>query len=120
MDIQNKAKTLLEFIKFCKSVIGIQKLPKIQFIKDNKWSQQNKSFGQYNSELCSIVIYIGDRHIVDCMRTLAHEMTHHKQNELGLLKPDSGQTGSEIENQANEIAGIIMRKFGELHQNIYE
>ena len=47
-------------------------------------------------------------------------MVHHKQNELGLMHPDSGKTGSDIENQANSVAGVMMRNFGKTHEDIYE
>ena len=54
------------------------------------------------------------------LETLAHEMVHQKQNELGLLEIDSGETGSDIENEANACAGIIMRNFGEVVGNLYD
>ena len=48
---------------------------------------------------------------MDILRTLAHELVHYKQKTLGKIKHDSGETGSPEENQANTIAGIIMRHF---------
>ena len=45
------------------------------------------------------------------LRTLAHELTHHKQNLAGILDPHSGATGTDEENQANANAGIVMRDF---------
>jgi Zn-dependent peptidase ImmA (M78 family) len=120
MEIQQKAEILLDFINFCKNSIGIEKLPKIQFIKDNNWSKQNKTFGQYNSESKSLVVYIGNRNLADICRTLAHELTHHKQNEMGMLEPESGKTGSPIENQAHQVAGIAMREYGKIQPLIYE
>jgi hypothetical protein len=33
---------------------------------------------------------------------------------------DSGETGSDIENEANACAGIIMRNFGEIVENLYD
>lgn len=32
----------------------------------------------------------------------------------------AGNTGSEIENEANAKAGVIMRKFGKMHSEIYK
>mgnify|MGYP003309364215 FL=1 len=46
-------------------------------------------------------------------------MVHQKQNELGILEADSGQTGSDIENEANACAGIIMRNYGDVVKNLY-
>jgi hypothetical protein len=47
-------------------------------------------------------------------------MVHHKQNEEGRLKPDSGNTGSDIENEANAQAGILLREYGQHNEVIYE
>ena len=48
-------------------------------------------------------------------------MVHQKQNELGLLEMDSGETGSDIENEANACANdIIMRNFGDVVGNLYD
>ncbi len=58
--------------------------------------------------------------MADILRTLAHELIHRKQDEDGRLDPNSGETGSEIENEANAQAGILLRKFGEQNNNIYE
>jgi hypothetical protein len=56
----------------------------------------------------------------DCLRSLGHEMVHHKQNEEGRITDDSGDTGSEIENEANSKAGIFLRDFGKKHNDIYD
>ena len=120
MELQKKAEILVDFINFCKNSIGIEKLPKIQFIKDNGWVKQNRTFGQYRNDSRSLVVYIGNRNLADICRTLAHELTHHRQNEMGMLGPDSGKTGSPIENQAHEVAGIVMREYGKIQTLIYE
>ena len=39
---------------------------------------------------------------------------------MGLLKPNSGETGSDHENDANSIAGIIMRDYGKQNPDIYK
>jgi hypothetical protein len=54
------------------------------------------------------------------MRTLAHELVHHWQNEEGRIKPDSGGTGSDIENEANALAAVLMRNYGKQNPKIYE
>lgn len=119
MELQKKI-ILLDFINFCKNSIGIQNLPRIQFIGDLNWVKQNRTFGQYKNDSKSLVVYIGNRNLADICRTLAHELTHHKQSEMNMLGPDSGKTGSPIENQAHEVAGIIMREYGKIQPLIYE
>ena len=53
------------------------------------------------------------------MRTLAHELTHHKQREENRIKPDSGETGSDIENEANAQAGVLMRDFADQNPGLF-
>jgi len=47
-------------------------------------------------------------------------MVHHKQNIEGRLDNLSGKTGSDIENEANSMAGIILREYGQKNPNIYD
>lgn len=115
-----KIKILADFVDFCCEALQISKKPKILITQNHAWTLTRRSFGEYNSGIPSITAYVKDRNIADVLRTIAHEMVHHKQNELGMIKPGSGNTGSEIENQANAIAGVIMREYGAMHRMIYE
>lgn len=70
-----------------------------------------------------IRVYAKERAIVDIMRSIAHEMVHLKQDINKELDKNDHETnnaaGSDIENEANAKAGEIMRKFGEIHPEIY-
>jgi Zn-dependent peptidase ImmA (M78 family) len=120
IETQKKAEIIADFINFCKEALDIESLPKIQFISDNTWAKNNRSFGQYNIMTKSLIVYIGNRNLADICRTLSHELVHHKQNELGQLDNMSGETGSDTENQANSIAGICLRNYGKIEPLIYE
>jgi Zn-dependent peptidase ImmA (M78 family) len=74
----------------------------------------------YKNDNKEITVYVKNRNLADILRTLGHELVHHRQNELGMLDMTSGETGSEIENQANATAGVMMRDFGKRHEQIYE
>lgn len=69
-----------------------------------------------------VKVYVKDRAIIDVCRSIAHELVHHKQNISGAFEDaeDPGADGSEFENEANAVAGIIIRKWGRLHPEIYE
>jgi Zn-dependent peptidase ImmA (M78 family) len=56
--------------------------------------------------------------MADILRTLAHELVHHMQN----LNGDelNGEDGSDTENEANAMAGVIMREFGRENPEIFE
>jgi Zn-dependent peptidase ImmA (M78 family) len=116
----SKEKIIKDFIIKCKKDLGINKLPKITIINDKNWVKNNKSFGSYNPINKSIIIYLGDRNLADFLRTLSHELTHHWQNENGRIKKLSGETGSDIENEANAKAGILLRNYGKENEMIYE
>jgi Zn-dependent peptidase ImmA (M78 family) len=58
--------------------------------------------------------------MADILRTLAHELVHHKQNLDGRINYESGETGSDIENEANAKAGVLLRDFGKKNNEIYQ
>jgi len=120
MTPKEKIAIIKDFVEFCENEINIEELPKIKFILDNKWAKHLHSFGRYRNEKRDVTVYMGKRNLADTLRTLAHELVHHRQNELGKLDMNSGETGSNIENEANSMAGILMRKFGKTHEMIYE
>lgn len=109
-----------KFIAFCKQELQLDSLPKIKLLTDTRYSVTHHSFGGYSPDSKDIQLAISDRHPVDVLRTLAHELTHYKQDLNGELTDTSGETGSPQENEANSMAGIIMRNFGKANPEIYE
>ena len=117
---KKRKEVIKNFLIFAKKELGLKKLPKISFTSDSKIPQENRSLGFYEAENRTISVYIKNRNLADILRTLGHELVHEKQKEEGRIKPNSGETGSEIENEANSKAGVMMRKFGKLYPEIYE
>jgi GH18 family chitinase len=103
------------FLPFVKRELGIKELPKIHFVDDPKFARRIAAFGQIKDN--RIVIDIKGRQTMDILRTLAHELTHYSQHSRGVR--GSGAAGSPTENQANKLAGTIVRKFGEKHSNLF-
>ena len=65
-----------------------------------------------------IYLSIVNRHPIDILRTLSHEVVHYKQLlEKGTIKSNAG---SFEENFANAKAGEIIRKYGKLHPELFE
>ena len=120
MIAENRLEIIKDFIDYCVSNLQIESLPKINFTEDKNWATSVHSFGQYRNGQRSIQVYIGNRNLADILRTLSHELVHHRQNELGMLDSRSGDTGSDIENQANSVSGILMRNYGKMNELIYE
>lgn len=119
--INDRKQTINEFIKYAVKELDINTSPKVIVLsKDQEKAQERSSFGSFDPNTNEIWIYIGNRNMADILRTLAHELIHHKQREDNQLQPDSGETGSEIENEANAKAGILLRDYGKDNKNIYE
>ena len=106
-----------KFMAYACNELQIQNPP--TFEVRYEYGEDQPSFGAYMPSKHHISINPSNRNIVDVLRTLAHELVHAKQNEMGILQPDSGETGSEHENDANAIAGILMRDYGKQNPNIY-
>ncbi len=101
--------------------LGIQKLPSgLTLSYNNDDARSMHSFGSFNPNNDKIWLYVKNRNMADLLRTLAHELVHRKQAEDGRLELNSGETGSEIENEANAQAGILLRKFGKQNEEIYQ
>jgi hypothetical protein len=120
MDQSKRADVLADFIAFCVDTIKISEVPEITFINDTEWCKEHRTFGMIKNDTKEILVYVKNRNLADICRTVAHEMTHLRQMELGLIYDGSGETGSDIENEANEVAGIVMRAYGQKNQDIYE
>ena len=115
-----KKQIIKEFIKHVAKELELTTLPRIKFSTDNEEVKNRRSFGYYNPGQNIIWVYTKNRNMADMLRTLAHELVHHKQNVEGRIYNDSGETGSEIENEANARAGVILRNFGKQNNMIYE
>ena len=79
-----------------------------------------KSFGKYTPETNELRVVFANRNLADAFRTLGHELKHNEQRIKGNVDPTSGDTGSDIENEANAFAGIAMREFGQKYPMIFE
>lgn len=121
MTPEQRHNIIKDFIRFCVNELEIDNLPQIKFTTDRSWATSRRSFGQYDANSSELIVYMGNRNLADLLRTLAHELVHHRQNELGhITNSTAGKTGSPIENQANSLAGILLRNYGQVNDLIYE
>jgi hypothetical protein len=100
-----------KFMEVAKSHLKIDDLPEIELADD----KLEGTFGKFYPGKKLIRVSISNRHPLDSLRTLAHELVHWKQMVNEVLGEDSGETGSEHENEANIVAGVIMRDFNRYH-----
>ena len=118
---ESETGTISEFIKFAIKNLAIQNPPRsLALSYDTAKAKEMRSFGYFNPSENKIWVYCGNRNMGDILRTLAHELVHRKQDEDGRINYESGQTGSDIENEANAMAGVLLRDFGKQHEEIYQ
>lgn len=107
---ENVVQMFKDFFPLAMQVLELDKLPEVHFEPELNTGSQ-PSFGMYVNGENVLYVALRNRHPVDILRTVAHELAHYRQDLRGELNDRSGETGSPQENQAHELAGIIMRHF---------
>ena len=100
----------------------VKPLPKIILKKDKQDGLFIKT-GYYDPENKEVVLFVRDRHPKDVMRSLAHELIHHKQFEDGRITPDMCEESEitknnkiiEFEEEAYLKGNIAFRTWTELY-----
>jgi hypothetical protein len=108
-----------KILNYCCEDLQIKR-PKVIIINNDKYTQENHSFGGYMPGMNEIYLVINNRNLRDICVTLSHECFHSFQDKNNLLKPGDGKDGDNIENDANAYAGKTMRKFGRENPEIFK
>lgn len=103
-----KKQKIKDFALWAIKLLEIEQAPRIKLVSDTKTT----ALGYFDPDTQDIVVSVKDRHQMDIMRTLAHELVHRKQNEGREL---DGSTGSPDENEANALAGVLLRYWGKMN-----
>jgi pyrimidine deaminase RibD-like protein/GNAT superfamily N-acetyltransferase len=119
-DPDHLKKILHRFYDSCVDKLKLKNPPRLHLETTPDWSRENGSFGQYESETNTLILATAGRHVLDILRTMAHEMTHRQQDEQEPLPIDAGETGSPWEDQANAMAGRIMRQWAEEQPEMFD
>ena len=116
----DKKDKLNSFVKFVKKELGIEKVPTIS-IQANRDGLKTTAHYDYTKENKIVRVYGKNRALVDIMRSVAHELIHHKQFEEGRLDgPQPPDIGGEIEDEAKAKAGQYIKMYAKIDPNIYE
>jgi len=115
----NKKEKLNEFTKFVVNKLKIKKPPTI-VIQNGKGNLETTANYDYTKENKIMKINCKNRLLADVMRSIAHELVHHKQWEQGRLEVKPPDIGGEIENEANALAGQIVKMFAKVDKTIYD
>jgi hypothetical protein len=115
---ENKTK-LDEFVKFVKKQLDLKSVPTI-VIKSNRDDLKTTANYDYTKENKVVKVYGKNRALVDIMRSVAHELVHHKQFEQGRLEVQPPDIGGEIEDEANSKAGQYIKMYAKEDSTIYD
>ncbi len=92
-DLSNSEELFHGLGQFAQKRLGFKKPPMLNLVSDEK--NAGKLLGKtayYDPQRLAVTIYTDNRHAKDILRSLAHELVHHTQNENGMLN-DSGYHG---------------------------
>ena len=116
---------IIEFISFSLDFLEIKNdnssVVYIELSNEKKWDM--KSFACYIPSNKTIFVNCNGRHIMDVFRSLAHELVHYRQDLIGVLEDNKqvndNNDGVPIENEANSLAAVIMRKYGRKRPELF-
>ncbi len=109
---ESKQQSIQHFVEFATKRLKLKETPKISLVGGREFAEVKTSLGGFDPVSKEIYVATEGRLTADILRTLAHEMVHRKQDELGLVRnPEKdGADGSPIENQAHagmELDGYV-------------
>ena len=87
---------ITQFAKHCIRELGLKTSVKITL---SKRQTGQATAGYYNPQDCTVFVAVHNRAIADIMRTLAHELTHCKQQEDGIEFPNDDEDEDEDEEE---------------------
>jgi hypothetical protein len=109
-----------KFVDWAAERLKLENIPKVQLSKDTEEAQVNHHTGGHVPGSDVIWVYAKNRNLVDILRTVVHELTHVRQHELNMIKPNDSYPGSPIEAQADMVAGKLMKIYGKENNHIFQ
>tara|TARA_R110002051_G_scaffold324163_1_gene420302 strand:+ start:45 stop:1388 length:1344 start_codon:yes stop_codon:yes gene_type:complete len=108
-----------QFLSFCQDKLGYSTPASVMLVDDRN---QLKTLASYNLQTNEVKVYSKNRALADILRSIAHELVHHQQLEDGRIDLNNlpQDVGGEIEDEANAVAGQLVKEFGYNDRNIYE
>jgi len=107
------------FIEFVMNKLGITNPIKVT-MTNNRKRHKLKTFAQFNKDNSHCVVYSKGRNLADVLRSVAHELVHKSQLDNGRLEGEVPDIGGEIEDEANAVAGQLVKEFGYKNPKIFE
>jgi hypothetical protein len=117
-----KVGVVKDFISFVCGKLGMEEPVNVSLRKGrDEYIQTTASYVPGNN---TNHVRCGGRALVDILRSIAHELVHNRQRELGMFKlgEEVQNIGGHIEDQANSVAGVFIKDFTHNYgyDNIYD
>ena len=111
-----------EFILFCADSLPIEGDFEVHLVNSREpHGISTTALYEVGNNCCKV--YCKKRALADVLRSVAHEMTHMMQDQIGILKGNIRDAGGFHEDQANARAGELLKLFvaqDDSHKKIYE
>lgn len=105
-----------KFAKHCIKELGLKGKIKITLAKRQTGMP---TAGYFDPNSCDVFVAVHNRAIADVMRTLAHELTHCRQQQQGTDFPNDDEGLQPLEDEANTMSGRLVRFYGRKNREIY-
>jgi Zn-dependent peptidase ImmA (M78 family) len=120
-------KKLASLYSYLVAHLQLRETPKLKLVTNKKNSDDILGYtGYYDNKKKQIVAYTTDRHPKDILRTVAHEIIHHWQNEHGCLNSQSNSNDPQyaqhdpnmrkMEMQAYLLGNILFRDWSDIYK----
>ena len=86
-------KMVEEFVTFIKKELSIKEDIDVILQNDKNGIKTTAVYNYCGGEKSTIKVYCRDRQLIDVLRSIAHEMTHHMQYETGKLDEKPADVG---------------------------
>ena len=116
---KDKKEKITDFVKFVKEELNLQKCPMI-ILQNGRGDLKTTANYNYSQDKKVIRVNSKNRALVDILRSIAHEMVHHKQYEEKRLVKKPKDIGGDIEDEANAKAGQYIKMFAQKDNTIYD
>ena len=107
---EDSQRLIAKYVKYAVEQLGLDDTPiTIRLLGPNP--NEPITTGAYSPKDKTVSSIAGGRHLVDYCRTIAHELTHMKQDINGELEEPYAEIGGPIEDEANTMSGRITKHF---------
>lgn len=106
---ENYVNRIIHFIQFTAKLLNLDQDFTIYLL--GKGQDGESTTGGYHPGENTISVLYEGRSLIDILRSIAHEIEHQRQNGLNLIPSQPQNIGGFLENDANIIAGILIKLY---------